>query len=142
MSFIQRKSYDVPKPGKVSAVLADFQERGERQTAFGIREEVRIVYFTDQADGKGRPIQVVQTAARSLDERSNLFAIISGVLAGNVPDDGLDPETLVGRQVTLDVEIVAGKRGPYAKVLSVAPGATDQAVAIPATFKRAAKGGR
>ena len=62
MSFIQRKSYDVPTAGKIPAVLADFQERGERQTAFGIREEVRLVYFTDQPDSKGRPIQVVQTA--------------------------------------------------------------------------------
>ena len=59
-----------------------------------------------------------------------------------MPDDGVDPETLVSRQVTLEIEIVAGKRGAYAKVLSVAPGATDQAVAIPASFKRAAKGGR
>ncbi|MGA8150893.1 MAG: hypothetical protein WB952_08085 [Terriglobales bacterium] len=136
MSFIQRKSYDVPTAGKIPAVLADFQERGERQTAFGIREEVRLVYFTDQLDSKKRPIQVMQSLTRSLDERSNLFAVISGVLGGNVPDDGIDPETLVGRQVTLEIEIVSGKRGPYAKVLNVAPGADGQNVAVPATFKR------
>lgn len=142
MSFIQRKSHDVPTAGKLPAVLADFQERGERQTSFGIREEVRLVYFTDQLDGKQRPIQVVQSLTRSLDERSNLFGVISGMLGGSIPDDGLDPETLIGKQVTLEVEIVAGKRGPYAKVVSVASGAPDQNVAVPATFKRSAKAGR
>jgi hypothetical protein len=141
MSFIQRKSYDVPPAGTIPAVLADFQERGERQTAFGIREEVRLIYFTAHLDAKQRPIQVVQTLTRSLDERSNLFAVVAGIMGGNVPDDGLDPETLLGKQVTLEIEIQTGKRGPYAKVISVTPG-TGQAVSIPATFKRAAKVGK
>lgn len=137
MAFIQRKSYDVPPPGKIAAVLADFQERGEHQTQFGIREEVKLIYVTDQLNAKKQPIQVVQTAARSLDERSNLFAIINGILGGAMPEDGIDPEALIGKQVVLDVEIVSGKRGEYAKVLSVAPGADGQRVSVPSTFKRA-----
>jgi hypothetical protein len=110
-----------------------------RSTPFGDREEVKLVYFTDQLDAKKQPIQVVQTAARSLDERSNLFAILNGILGGNMPDDGLDPEKLIGTQVILDVEIVSGKRGAYAKVLSVTPGADGQSVRVPAAFKRAVR---
>jgi hypothetical protein len=139
MSFISRKSYDVPTAGKVAAVLADFQERGIRSTPFGDREEVKLVYFTDQLTEKKQQIQVVQTATRSLDERSNLFAILNGILGGDMPDDGIDPEKLIGKQVILDIEIVSGKRGPYAKVLSVSPGAEGQSVRVPATFKRAVR---
>ena len=137
MSFIARKSTEVSTAGQVAAVVADFRELGVRATPFGDREEVALLYVTAQLDSRKQPIVITQNLARSLDERSNLFAAINGILDGKMPDDGLDPAALIGHQVLLTVEVVTTSAGtPFAKVVSVSAAPEGQHVRIPATFRR------
>jgi hypothetical protein len=141
MSFIPRKSTEVSTAGEVAAVVADFKELGVRSTTFGDKEEVALIYVTAQLDSRKQPIVVTQNLSRSLDERSNLFAAINGILGGNMPDDGIDPIALIGKQVTLTVEVVTTLAGTsFAKVTAVAPAPAEQKIPIPATFRRQQSG--
>jgi hypothetical protein len=142
MTFIARKSAEVSSAGQVPAVVADYRELGMRHVDFPDgqsvdREEVAFIYVTAQFDARKQPIVVTQSFNKSLDERSNLFAAISGILGGTMPDDGIDPVALIGKQVTLTVEVVTTLAGTsFAKVTAVAPAPAEQKIPIPATFRR------
>jgi hypothetical protein len=90
--------------GKQPAVIAKFEDIGTQETKFGDRAQCRIVYVLAECDSSGRQKRISQTLTASLHEKSKLTAVLTQIL-GSVPDE-FDSETLIGRQVVLNLGTV------------------------------------
>jgi hypothetical protein len=90
--------------GKQAAVIAKFEDIGTQETKFGDRSQCRIVYVLAECDSSGRQKRISQTLTASLHEKSKLTAVLTQIL-GSVPDE-FDSETLIGKQVVLNLGTV------------------------------------
>lgn len=96
--------FEAATAGKHAAVIAKFEDLGVQETRFGDRSQCRLVYVLAEVDSSGRQKRISQTLTASLHEKSKLTAVLTQIL-GSVPDE-FDSETLIGKQVSLNLGTV------------------------------------
>lgn len=140
-----KKVYERPASGAYIGVVADVVDKGIVSTKFGEKAKVRFVWVLGKLDGTGyvldsekKPIQVIAELNASVNEKSDMFKTIRGIL-GTAPTSPFDAEVLIGRsnQLFVVVEKSADGTKEYANVKGILP--LPQGVsplAIPADFVR------
>lgn len=106
-----RKEYEKPDSGEFNGTIIDIVDLGKKQTQFGPKLKLRIVWVLGLADGsgnyaldsEGNPFGVVREVTQSVDEKSRLYDIAKSVL-GTTPPVPFDTEILIGRSNRLFVE--------------------------------------
>lgn len=135
----EKKIYEKPETGQYIGIIADVVDLGKVATMFGEKKKVRVVWLLDKNDSEGNPFRVMSSVNQSLDERSDLYAIVAKVL-GTAPDLSFETDLLLGRANALFVEREADKKDPtkiYANVKIIMPLPANAIVPkIPATFVR------
>jgi len=140
------KVYERPTSGAYLGVIADTVDLGVVATKFGNKMKVRIVWLLGKADGsgyavdsEGSPFRVMSELNASLNEKSELFKLVRGVLGTPPPAGPYDVEQLIGKsnQLFIVLEKNADGTKEYANVkgiLPLPPGVTP--LTVPATFVR------
>jgi hypothetical protein len=115
--------------GKHAAAIAKFEDIGVQETKFGDRAQCRIVYVLAEVDSNGRQKRISQTLTASLHEKSKLTAVLTQIL-GSVPDE-FDSETLIGKQVVLNLGTVTKDGKERVRLYGVEAAPDGQSVQIP-----------
>ena len=122
------KVYEKPASGAYNAVLVDTVDLGIVATKFGNKSQVRIVWVLGKPDGsgyavdsEGAPFQVISKLNASMNEKSDLFKLVRGVLGAAPPAGPYDVEQLIGRcnQLFIVCEKSADGLKTYANVKGI-----------------------
>jgi len=109
-TIITRKVYDLLDPGLHNAVISRVDDVGVKETQYGPRDQVRIIFESkDQVNKEGKPVDTQMTINKSLDHRSRLGNLLSTLEI--VPGDTFDSAELVGRKVQIVIKHVVGRDG-------------------------------
>jgi hypothetical protein len=112
------------------------QDLGPRQTQFGLKEKIRLVWVIEERDSTGRYKLVMETFTKSLHEKSGLYAALKGYGFIKPDTTRIDLEGLVGRQARFTVEHNKATNGKvYANVASRLKADKGQNVEIPSDYK-------
>jgi hypothetical protein len=141
-----QKIYEKPASGAYLGVIADTVDLGIVSTKFGNKMRVRIVWLLGKPDGsgyavdsEGNPFRVMSELNATVNEKSDLFKLIRGVLGAPPPAGPYDIEQLIGKSNQLFVVLEKNADGTkeYANVKGILPlPAGISPLAIPATFVR------
>jgi len=83
-----------------------------------------------ECDSNGQQKRISQTLTASLHEKSKLTAVLTQIL-GSVPDE-FDSDTLIGKQVVLNLGTVIKDGQERVRLYGVEPAPEGQKVQIPA----------
>jgi hypothetical protein len=92
---LKRKIQTPASNGWHSAVVAEIQDLGTKQTKWGPREKLALRYLVDEKDESGKPIQVKQQFTASIEPSSNFFKTVTA-LTGQEPGDTYNTNALQG----------------------------------------------
>ena len=125
-----KKVFEKPESGAYNAVLVDTVDLGVVSTKFGNKAKVRIVWVLGKIDGsgyavdtEGNPFRVMSELNASVNEKSDLFKLIRGVLGAAPPAGPFDVEQLIGRNNQLFIVREKSQDGTkeYANVKGILP---------------------
>ena len=141
-----RREFEKPTSGAYLGVIADTVDLGVVSTKFGNKMKVRIVWLLGKPDGsgyavdsEGNPFRVMSELNASMNEKSDLFKLIRGVLGAAPPAGPYDVEQLIGKsnQLFIVLEKNADGTREYANIKGILPlPAGVAALTVPATFVR------
>jgi hypothetical protein len=121
--------FEQASAGDQPGVISRFEDLGTRETKFGDKSQCQIVYVLAETDQNGRQKRVAQTLNASLNEKSTLSAVLTGIL-GEVPED-FNSDILVGKQVLLTFGVVTRDGKERVRLYAVKAAPPGQNVQIP-----------
>ena len=141
----KKKIYERPDSGSFVGVIADIVDLGPKQTQWGIKSKIRIVWVLGKADGsgyandsEGNPYRVMSSFNATMNDGGDLFKTVRQIL-GAAPPVPYDVEQLIGQSRLLFVvkEEDAKKPGTfYANIKGYLPLGNIPALKIPTNFVR------
>jgi hypothetical protein len=149
MELSNQKPFEVPDGGMFTATIIDVVDLPSVQTAFGVKNKVRIVWVLGTnngvpvADSEGKPFRVIQSYNASMNEKSTLYGIIKQILNAAPPvittSEQLS-QLLIGRSNNLFLVKEADAKNPtkfYANIKGATPLTPGQIAPVaPAGFVR------
>jgi hypothetical protein len=124
-----------PNPGEVNVICVDYIDHGERETPWGLKPQVSIVF---EASVNGSPKWFTRTYNNYAFSKSALTIDIKNWLGRDISgkDQDWDIADCVGEQATLKTSDVLSKAGnQYKKIETVKPGGTDE-IEASGTYER------
>jgi hypothetical protein len=109
------RQYELPDEGPHVAVVADVIDLGERETFFGKKEQVRVIFLVEQLDSQGNHIELMRNYTRSAHEKSSLRKVAK-MLLGYDPGHTFDAEALLGLNTGVMVVHEEGDERTFAKI--------------------------
>lgn len=145
ISINSGKDFEPVSEGVHQAVLADIEDLGMVQTAFGDKPKVKFLWLTDEADEGGRTKYVFERFTASLHEKAQLRKRVKELLgrdlsAAELKEKTFDIETLLGTRRGLIIEHNESQGKVYANVKATIKPDTKARVEIPADFVRKQSG--
>lgn len=98
---VPRKTYTPAPEGVKNAVIVDVVDLGERDTTFGPKPCVRLVWEIPDTMEDGRRFTVSKWYTLSLDKKSNLYRDLKGIKGRDLTKDELD-------KLSADLEVAVG----------------------------------
>ena len=134
------RKHPQPSNGWHCAVLADIEDLGMQDSAFGEKHTLRLTFLVDEKDPNGELFRITDLCSASPHVESKLTKY-ARVLLGGDPGDDLETEDLLGRCCRLETEVKANIKGKaYARIIASAPlQPGESGPAIPLNFQRAGK---
>lgn len=96
------KQYELPDEGPHAAVVADVIDLGERETEYGPKDQIRLIFLVDQLDSQGNPIELRRTYNKTAHEKASVRKVAK-MLLGRDPGRRFDAESLIGLNTGLIV---------------------------------------
>lgn len=118
MAIILEKKALTPKcdEGLYIAIISDVSEEKGIQTAFGIRDQLKFVFTTNE------DVELVWRCTASLSPKSKLVIDLIIPLVGDVTGEQFDVESLVGTRCKILVEHREGQNGGvFANITKILP---------------------
>jgi hypothetical protein len=132
------RKHPQPSNGWHCAVLADIEDLGMQDSAFGEKHTLRLTFLVDEKDPNGELFRVTDLCSASphVDSKLTRYA---RVLLGCDPGDELETEELLRRCCRLETEVKANLKGKgYPRIIASAPLQPEESgPAIPLNFQRA-----
>lgn len=143
----KKKVYEKPDSGSFVGVIADIVDLGPKQTNWGVKNKVRIVWLLGKlasagggfaVDSEGNPFRVMSSFNATMNDGGDLYKMVRSIL-GTAPPVPYDVELLLGKSNVLFVvkeENAKKKDEFFANVKGVLALGTEVALVVPATFIR------
>lgn len=76
---VSSKSYEIPPEGVHQAVVVDIVDLGMKETPWGMKPKVRIVFELDKKKRDGKPFTAIKQFTAVLGEKANLDRFIAAI---------------------------------------------------------------
>jgi hypothetical protein len=127
MAIVTKRTFELPSEGLHLAQITRVDDVGQVETAFGVKEKIRIIFtMLDEKGRDGTALDAMISANKVLGEKSTLGKLLAEL---KVPcGDTFDTDELIGLKTQVIISHKEGKDRNYANI-TIVPTRTKATVA-------------